>query len=98
MSAYIVANYNITNPEGFESYGPAVMPVLTAHGAQVLVSDRHTDVREGSPGHVTVVVRFESKEAARTFYESAEYQAIMHHRTDNAEGFLVICDGLDASS
>ena len=40
-----------------------------------------------------VVLRFDSKEAALGWYESPEYQAIVHHRADNAQGVAVLCDG-----
>ncbi|MAM71797.1 MAG: hypothetical protein CMP91_11720 [Gammaproteobacteria bacterium] len=92
MTAYLIANYKITNPEEYESYVPAVMPTLGAHGAEVLVADYETEVLEGAPSNVSVVLRFPSKEAARSWYNSPEYQAIIHHRTDNTEGFLVFAD------
>jgi uncharacterized protein (DUF1330 family) len=68
------------------------MPTLGVHGAEVLVADYVSEVQEGSGGHVTVVLRFESKEAARAWYESTEYQDIRHHRTSNAEAVVVLCD------
>jgi uncharacterized protein (DUF1330 family) len=39
-----------------------------------------------------VVLRFPSKEAAQGWYDSPEYQAVVHLRTDNSRGTLVICD------
>ena len=93
MSAYMVFNYAITNPEGYKAYLPAVMPTLGSHGAEVLVADYQSEAKEGSPAHVTVVLRFDSKEAALDWYESPDYQAIVHHRTDNIEGVAVLCDG-----
>src|SRR2546430_1068925 len=95
MSAYLVFNYAIKNRDGYQQYPPAAMPTLGAHNAEVLVADYQSDPKEGSPGHVTVVLRFESKEAATAWYESPEYQAIMHHRTDNADGVAVLCDGFE---
>ncbi len=91
--AYVVATYNITNPEAFEAYTPAVMPTLAGRDAEVLVADRHTEGKEGDPLSVTIVIRFPSKEAANDWYHSPEYQAVIHLRTDNSEGNLVIADG-----
>jgi uncharacterized protein (DUF1330 family) len=93
MSAYLVFNYTITNPDGYQVYPPAAMPTLGAHGAEVLVADYQSEAKEGSPGHVTVVLRFDSKEAAVGWYASPEYQAIVHHRTNNIDGVAVLCDG-----
>jgi uncharacterized protein (DUF1330 family) len=39
------------------------------------------------------VLRFATKAAAEAWYESPEYQAIRHLRTDNTEGIGVIAEG-----
>ena len=41
---------------------------------------------------MTVVLRFESKEAVKAWYESDEYQKIIHLRTDNSEGDTTLGD------
>jgi uncharacterized protein (DUF1330 family) len=94
MSAYAVASYTVTNPDGYRAYGAAVAPILAAHKVEILAADNHSHVVEGSPGQTTVIMRFSSKEAALAFYDSAEYKAIAHHRTDNSVGSIVICDEL----
>ncbi len=94
MAAYMVANYRITDPGSYEAYPPAVVPTLIAHGAEILVADRKSETLEGEPAHVTVVVKFPSKEAARAWYDSAEYQEIIHLRTDNSEGFITLTNEL----
>ena len=93
MAGYFVANYTITNPAGYQEYLAAVGPVLAAHGAETVVVDRGCALLEGSAGQVTVVLRFATKEAATAWYESPEYQAIKHLRTDNSEGTAVIAEG-----
>jgi len=92
MAGYLIGNYRITNPEAYRAYPPAVMPTLRAHSGEVLVADYESDPVEGEPASVTVVVRFPSKEAARAWYDSSEYQAIVSLRTDNSEGILVFAD------
>lgn len=93
MAGYFIANYRITNPDAYKAYLPAVRPTLQAHGAEILVADYVSDPVEGAPGHVTVVLKFSSKEAARAWYNSAEYQKIIHLRTDNSKGLAVFADG-----
>ena len=92
MAAYFVVSYKITNPEGYEPYVPAVIPTLQAHGCDILVADYESEVFEGEPLPVTIVLKFASREAARTWYNSPEYQAIKHHRTDNSVGTCVLVD------
>ena len=38
MAGYLIANYNITNPEGYEKYIAAVIPTIAARGGEILVA------------------------------------------------------------
>jgi uncharacterized protein (DUF1330 family) len=93
MAGYFVANYTITNQAEYKEYLAAVGPSLKAHGAENIVVDRDCELLEGSAGQVTVVLRFATTAAAKAWYESPEYQAIRHLRTDNTEGIGVIAEG-----
>jgi uncharacterized protein (DUF1330 family) len=93
MAGYFVANYTIKNQAEYKQYLAAVGPSLQAHGAETVVVDRDSELLEGSAGEVTVVLRFATKEAANAWYESPEYRAIRHLRTDNVEGVGVIAEG-----
>ena len=93
MAGYFIANYTITNQAEYKQYIAAVGPILKAHGAENIVVDRDSALLEGSAGQVTVVLRFATKAAAQTWYESPEYQAIRDLRTDNTEGIGVIAEG-----
>jgi uncharacterized protein (DUF1330 family) len=93
MAGYFIANYTITNQAEYEQYRAAVGPSLQAHGAESIVVDRDSELLEGSAGQVTVVLRFATKAAAQAWYESPEYRAIRHLRTDNTEGIGVIAEG-----
>ena len=92
MSAYFIASYRITDPAGYEPYVPAVIPTLQSHGCEVLAADYTSQAIEGEPNAVTVILKFASKEAALAWYNSPEYQAIKHLRTDNSEGTAVVVD------
>jgi uncharacterized protein (DUF1330 family) len=92
MSAYVIANYRITNPDGYAEYPQHVLQSILSHGGEFLVADQQSEVLDGSPGNVTVVCRFASKETAKAWYESDDYSNIRHLRTDNSEGFLALCD------
>ncbi len=94
MPAYLVANYRITNPEGYAPYPAAVAPTLVPFGGELVAADFNSEAVEGEPMPVMIIVRFPSKDAARAWYRSAEYQAILHLRTDNTEGCAVFADGV----
>jgi uncharacterized protein (DUF1330 family) len=93
MAGSFVANYTITNQAEYKEYLASVGPILKAHGAETIVVDRDCELLEGSAGQVTVVLRFATKAAANAWYQSPEYQAIRHLRTDNTEGIGVIAEG-----
>ena len=92
MTAYFIASYRITDPAGYGSYVPAVMPTLLAADCEVLAADYASQAIEGSPGEVTVILKFASKDAALAWYNSPEYQAIKHLRTDHSEGTAVLVE------
>jgi uncharacterized protein (DUF1330 family) len=89
MSGYLIANYKITNPQAYKTYGAAVGPTILAHGGEILVAGPGSEIVEGSPEPVSVIVKFPSVQALREWYDSPEYQAIIHHRLDNTEGSMV---------
>jgi uncharacterized protein (DUF1330 family) len=93
MAGYFVANYTITSQAEYNEYIAPVGPILKAHGAENIVIDRDSELLEGAAGQVTVVLRFATKAAARAWYDSPEYQAIVHLRTDNTQGVAVIAEG-----
>lgn len=92
MAAYLIANYRVTNPEGYAAYPQAVVPTLSAYGGEVMVADYESEIVEGEASSVTVVVKFPSKESARDWYDSHEYQEIVHSRINNSEGFVLFAD------
>ena len=93
MAGYLIANYDITNPEAYPAYVEAVVPTLMAVGAEVLAADYDSEVLEGEPAKVSVVLKFASKDAAREWYNSKAYQDIVHLRTMNTVGSVVLVDG-----
>jgi uncharacterized protein (DUF1330 family) len=89
MSAYIVATYDITDQEGYGPYVPSVIPLPQKHNAEILVADYAPHTYEGDQRGVVVVVRFESEEAARAWYEDPAYDAVKKIRLDaSANGGL----------
>lgn len=98
MSAYFVLNYTITDPDGYAQYSAAALPTLATHSAEIVVADYDSGAKEGNPGAATVVVRFESKEAALAWYESDDYQAAKALRMACTDGIGVLCNGFEMPS
>ncbi len=83
MTAYIIASYDITDPEGYEGYVPGVRPLLEKHGAQILAADFDARLLEGEKRSVHVLLQFASKEAALGWYEDPDYEAVKKIRLDS---------------
>ena len=96
MTAYIIVNYNITDPDKFGEYLAVAPGALKVGEVSVpLVLDSESETLEGTPGHQTVMLQYESAEAARSVWESGEYRAVIglrHDATDNH--FAVMVKGL----
>ena len=51
-------------------YTATAEPYLQKYGAKMFIRDAHTDVREGNPGHLTVLIECPSVEAAKAPMQS----------------------------
>lgn len=86
MTAYLVANFTVRNPEDMEAYAAAAGPTLDAHGGELILDGQRLETLAGTwdaPG--VALVRFPSVEAARAWYASPEYQALAPLRASAAD-------------
>lgn len=94
--AYVVLTEAIRDHAGMAAYGKASAPSLRASGASVLAVDGTPHLLEGEwHGDRTVVLEFESVEAAQTWYDSEQYQAAKPLRQAAAETNAVILTGFE---
>jgi uncharacterized protein (DUF1330 family) len=82
MAAYIIASYDVTDPNGFLAYQASVIPILLKHGAEVLVADPAGAPLEGEPGRMTVVLKFASRQHALDWYNDPDYAPVRQLRLD----------------
>ncbi|SEP17623.1 DUF1330 domain-containing protein [Trujillonella endophytica] len=95
---YVVVTETIHDQQGIDAYNRAAAPSLMASGARVLVVDRDPEVLEGDwPATQTVVLEFESVEAARAWYSSDSYQEAAALRRAAADCRLVLLAGFTPS-
>ena len=95
MPAYVIANVDVRDPEGYEEYRAAVPATIAEHGGRYLARGGTTDVIEGDwePKRL-VIVEFPSVEAARAWVRSESYAPVKAIRHRTAETQLVIVDGV----
>ena len=96
MAAYFIAQYVVNDPKLYREYQAAAGPTIQAAGGEVVAFDVAAQTIEGAPpGPHTVIVRFESTEAAKAWYESPGYQAAVGKRLAATQRFAVIAQSMN---
>ena len=95
MTAYLIVETDIHDPEQYELYKAASPGAVAAGGGRFVARGGEVAVLEGdwNPGRL-VVLEFEDLDAIRRFYDSPEYQAAKALREDAADLRMVAVQGL----
>lgn len=95
MSAYVLANLDVHDPETFQRYREKVPAVIAAFGGRYCVRGGEITPLEGKlPAPRLVIIEFADRKAAERWYHSDEYQEILPLRLNSAKGTAVIVDGV----
>lgn len=93
-SAYFVLHNRIIDAEKMQEYIPKAIETLAPYKPEILVLDENSTVIEGTTSLPrTILIRFDSRDAAMAWYNSPEYRAVRPLRLDATEGFAMIVDG-----
>ena len=95
MSAYIIADVEVTDAQQYEQYKRWSSQAMQEHGAEVLVRGGAVTVLEGDwqPQRV-VVLRFPSVAAARAFHDSETYRRARQARQRAAIMRMIVVEGV----
>ncbi|MBT4514254.1 MAG: DUF1330 domain-containing protein [Chloroflexi bacterium] len=95
MSAYMIVQVEVTDPDGFAEYREKVGPQIAKHGGKYLVRGAEVENLEGdwNPGRL-VVFEFPSIDDIRRWYEADEYQPLLALRERTANTTLSIVEGV----
>lgn len=95
MSAYVIVEIDVTDPEGYEEYKAPAAATVEASGGRYLVRGGKTEVLEGDwqPKRL-VVLEFDSVEQAKAWWHSEEYAPLkdIRHRTTNSR--MIVVEGV----
>ncbi len=95
MSAYLLANITVNNPENYKEYVEKVKSVVEKFDGEYLVRGGEMSVIEGDwPHKRNIVIKFPSREKAMEWYNSEEYKSVKKIRLDNSEGSNIIIKGV----
>ena len=92
--AYLIAHIRVHDKDAYEKFKTMSGTALAVHQGKVLVRNPSPDVREGKLRGTTIVIEFESLDAARRFYESEGYTAARAIRESAAETDLLLAEGV----
>ena len=95
MAAYALAHLRTPqiNADVLE-YIERIQETLDPFGGRFIVHGATVEVIEGSWPGTVVILEFPDTEAARAWYDSPAYRAILPLRTNHIEGDAIIVDGV----
>ena len=98
MTAYVLSEVEILDPESVGRYKEAAPATIAAYGGTYLARDAVPEAFEGAfdAGERIVLIRFPDARAARGWYSSAEYQAAIETAGGGLRRRLFVFDGLEA--
>jgi uncharacterized protein (DUF1330 family) len=89
----------VTNREAFPAYARDLPPIYARYGGTYLVVARDPETLEGDPPFESLVIsRWPSCEAARAFWTSADYRALVAMRAEWGRFDVVIAPELPANT
>jgi uncharacterized protein (DUF1330 family) len=94
MTAYIVGDIEINDPEAYEEYRAKVPAVIAAYGGRYLVRGGAVESLEGdwTPKR-TVILEFPDMESLKAFWNAPDYQPLRAIRQKASTGRLVAIQG-----
>ncbi len=97
MAAYILAEVEITNPDGYKEYTTHVPATIAKYGGRFLVRGGKCETLEGDwPQVRRVLIEFASMEQAKRWWSSPEYEKPKALRQANSRGRLILMEGAPA--
>ncbi|GIH19699.1 DUF1330 domain-containing protein [Rugosimonospora africana] len=91
---WVTAYRSVSDPDKLAAYGALAGPAITAGGGRFLVRAPHATPHDAGLDQRTVVVEFDSLEAAKATHDSEAYQAALAVLGDAVERDFRIVEGV----
>ena len=94
MSAYLIADVEIHDPDVYAEYRRQVLPLIQKHGGRFVVRGGAHEVLEGEwkPQRL-VIIEFPDMAALKGWYRSPEYAKLIELRQGASRGSIVAVEG-----
>jgi uncharacterized protein (DUF1330 family) len=95
MTAYVIADIEVTDPEGFEEYKKLSGPAVEPYGGKYIARGGRVEALEGDwqPTRL-VLLQFDSVEQAQRWWTSPEYEKAKAVRQKTANARFIVVEGL----
>jgi uncharacterized protein (DUF1330 family) len=95
MTAYVVNEIWVSDPELFQTYVVQVPATLARHGGRYVVRSGATEAIDGQPPGRIVILEFADRAAALAWRSSPDYQAIRPIRDASSTSRVYVADGYE---
>ncbi len=94
MSAYVIVDIDVTDPDLYEAYKKMAPPAVAAYGGKYLARGGKCEVLEGGwqPKRL-VILEFASLAQAKAWVDSPEYRPARELRRKAATSRMVVIEG-----
>ena len=89
MSAYVIVHGTPKDAEKMQEYGGAAGAIVAQHGGEFIARGPATVLSGTSDYKVAVVLQFPDAAAAKAWYESPEYQAVIPLREEALDSVFI---------
>ncbi len=86
MTAYFIANVQVTDPKKFEAYQKGLLRTIKPFKGWILAADPGTAVEGELNTNHNVIIRFPTLKAVHGWWDSGEYKEIIPIRVESTEG------------
>ncbi len=94
MTAYVIGDIDVTDPEAYRDYVALVPGTVEPFGGRFVIRGGDHEILEGEwRPHRLVMIEFPSADHARRWYQSEAYVAAMAIRHCSSTGSLVLIEG-----
>lgn len=96
MSAYVVVQITVNDPDHYEEYKKLVSSTVEVYGGRYLVRGGNVETLEGDwdPGRF-VILEFDSVRRAKEWWSSEEYRVPKSMRHKAANSKLIVVPGVE---
>jgi uncharacterized protein (DUF1330 family) len=99
MPTYIVGDIHITDAATYQAHVPRALATIARFGGRVIAGGGKIDLLEGDPMPERIfIIEFPTADAARRWYQSDDYQAVLKLRLSASHGRVFSIEGAEIST